>query len=358
MQMLRKEIRLKLSFHHDYVRRYLMSIPKNLMPLILAIIFIAYFPAVAHSSSATTLSFNPTEMQLSSLQQFIVNITINSVTDLSAWQLKIAYNPTIIQCINVSIPENNIFAGHSTTGLSFKIDNKIGTITAFNGLWETTGVSGSGVICQITFNAINPGISSLTFKDVMNLSGTYLIDSKDNLIPIETYDGIVTIAPTGFRIYKFNVQNHNVTILTNSSLTNFNYNSTLKFLEFSLNGTIGTVGSCSASIPKELLNGTFAVLINNKATIYSTSEDKFDKHICFTYNQGQLYIKILTTLPEDLNGDRKVDAKDIAIVGKAFGSYPGNPRWNPIADLDKNLKVDAKDIAAVCKAFGKFYTIT
>jgi len=357
MQMLWKEIRLKLSFHHDYVRRYPMNTPKNLIPLILVIIFIAYFPTAAHSS-ATILSFNPTETQLSSLQQFAVNITVSSVTDLSAWQLKISYNPTIVQCINVSIPENNIFAGHSTTGLSFKIDNQIGTITAFNGLWETTGVSGSGVICQITFNAINPGISSLTFKDVMNLSGTYLIDSKDDLIPIETYDGIVTIAPTDFGIYKFNVQNHNVTVLTNSSLTNFNFNSTLKFLEFSLNGTIGTVGSCSVSIPKELLNGTFAVLINNKATIYSSSEDKFNNHICFTYNQGQLYIKIITTLREDLNGDRKVDAKDIAIVGKAFGSYPGNPRWNPIADLDRDLKVDAKDVATVCKAFGKFYAIT
>lgn len=55
----------------------------------------------------------------------------------------------------------------------------------------------------------------------------------------------------------------------------------------------------------------------------------------------------------DLNDDGKVNIEDIAIVAKAFGSYPGHPRWNEIADVDKNSIVNIIDVASVAKEFGK-----
>lgn len=36
---------------------------------------------------------------------------------------------------------------------------------------------------------------------------------------------------------------------------------------------------------------------------------------------------------------------DTAIVARAFGSYPGDPRWNPLADVNKDHKVDMLDVA-------------
>lgn len=63
-----------------------------------------------------------------------------------------------------------------------------------------------------------------------------------------------------------------------------------------------------------------------------------------------LAIKILTG---DLNGDGIVDIKDVTVASKAFGSYPGHPRWNPIVDLDGNGKINIVDIVTVAKAFGK-----
>jgi uncharacterized protein (DUF2141 family) len=53
----------------------------------------------------------------------------------------------------------------------------------------------------------------------------------------------------------------------------------------------------------------------------------------------------------DLNGDGKVDMRDIAIVAKAFNTIPGDLYWNPIADITGDGKVDMKDIAIVAKAF-------
>jgi len=59
----------------------------------------------------------------------------------------------------------------------------------------------------------------------------------------------------------------------------------------------------------------------------------------------------------DLNGDGKVDMRDLSIVASAFGSYPRDPRWNPIiADVNKDNKINMKDLVIICKNFGKTYT--
>jgi len=62
---------------------------------------------------------------------------------------------------------------------------------------------------------------------------------------------------------------------------------------------------------------------------------------------------VLITIPGDINGDRKVDAKDAALCIKAYGSTPGHPSWNPNADINNDYKVDAKDIALKIKNYGK-----
>ncbi|MDI6826816.1 MAG: dockerin type I domain-containing protein [Candidatus Aenigmarchaeota archaeon] len=54
----------------------------------------------------------------------------------------------------------------------------------------------------------------------------------------------------------------------------------------------------------------------------------------------------------DLNKDKKVNIIDVTIVAKAFGSKPGDPRWDPDADLDNNGIVNIIDIAKVARVFG------
>jgi len=50
--------------------------------------------------------------------------------------------------------------------------------------------------------------------------------------------------------------------------------------------------------------------------------------------------------------DIKVDGKDIAKAASAFGTWPGHPRWSPIADITGDYKDDGKDIAKIAKKFG------
>ena len=58
-------------------------------------------------------------------------------------------------------------------------------------------------------------------------------------------------------------------------------------------------------------------------------------------------------LPGDVNGDGKVDATDLTLIGAAFGSVQESPNWNPAADVDKDGIVDIFDLVLSGKNFGK-----
>ncbi len=47
---------------------------------------------------------------------------------------------------------------------------------------------------------------------------------------------------------------------------------------------------------------------------------------------------ITVTLSGDVNGDRKVDLKDVFAVALAYGSFPGHPMWDPNLDIDGETK--------------------
>jgi hypothetical protein len=50
--------------------------------------------------------------------------------------------------------------------------------------------------------------------------------------------------------------------------------------------------------------------------------------------------------------DFKVDMRDVGRVGKAFGSSPGHPRWDPVCDVNHDFKVDMRDIGNIARKFG------
>jgi hypothetical protein len=64
---------------------------------------------------------------------------------------------------------------------------------------------------------------------------------------------------------------------------------------------------------------------------------------------------IVVTILGDINGDFKVDGKDVAIVAKAFNTKPGDLLWNPNADTNGDGKVDGRDLAIVAKYFNIRY---
>jgi len=50
-----------------------------------------------------------------------------------------------------------------------------------------------------------------------------------------------------------------------------------------------------------------------------------------------------------------VDGREIAYIAKAFGSYPGHPRWNATLDIAPTVpdgRIDGRDLTLVAKSFG------
>jgi hypothetical protein len=119
-----------------------------------------------------------------------------------------------------------------------------------------------------------------------------------------------------------------------------------------------TIGTASASTPQTSSSaGTFNITFPlksvpiylgnytiNAATRYPPSSFPFTT----AYTKSTFNVALIA----DLNNDYKVDVKDVSIAAKAFGTMPGDSKWNPIADLNKDNKVDMKDISIVAKAFG------
>jgi len=55
----------------------------------------------------------------------------------------------------------------------------------------------------------------------------------------------------------------------------------------------------------------------------------------------------------NINGDGKVDGKDLGIVNQAFGTCIGNPNYNPAADMDGDGCITQTDTNFVGKFFGQ-----
>jgi peptide/nickel transport system substrate-binding protein len=58
----------------------------------------------------------------------------------------------------------------------------------------------------------------------------------------------------------------------------------------------------------------------------------------------------------DINGDGKIDIKDLVLLIKAYGTVPGKTRWNADADVNKDGKVDIKDLVLLIKNYGKIFS--
>jgi hypothetical protein len=64
-------------------------------------------------------------------------------------------------------------------------------------------------------------------------------------------------------------------------------------------------------------------------------------------------VRVRITIVGDVNGDRKVDLKDVYCVGFAYGATIGHPRWDAVCDINNDDKVDLKDYFVTCRNYGK-----
>jgi len=98
---------------------------------------------------------------------FTIPISITGATEVTSWQFDLAYNPSIVKATDVA--EGPFM---SAFGLTLFAAGVINNVTGLISLVADAYVdlppdpSGSGVLANIEFTALEPGVSPLTFANV------------------------------------------------------------------------------------------------------------------------------------------------------------------------------------------------
>ncbi|MBS7636074.1 hypothetical protein KEJ37_01810 [Candidatus Bathyarchaeota archaeon] len=338
---------------------------KKCMQLTILIMIAIILPKI-YASPSTKLTFQPILSTTQLNEHVKINVTVINVANLNNWQITVKFNPKIITCINITVPEDNIFYGYNLFTPTPKIDNENGQLSAFCAIQGTVGVSGSGTLCTITFESKILGISTLNFQNpnVYSIDGTYLQDPNYNLIPFEPAIGVVQIIGSDFTENTFTINHGTETLkiktLSNSTISSLSYDQTTKILSYQATGPDGTKGACIITIPQRIMNQTLIVLSDTTPLktfireLNTLPENGTHNFLYYAYSQTTHTIKILQTITGDITGDRKVDMKDVATASKSFGSTPNSPNYRLVADINQDDKVDMKDISIISKNFGKY----
>jgi hypothetical protein len=268
---------------------------------------------------------------------------------------------------NITYPVPTVFMNETYAASSAKITINLPAGTSLtqgsNPQLLDSGTFNPGASTQVnwTVRIDSPGLYSITVKASGTISGNV---SSHGTLPNYTYQDELSIEKSVtlelWWANEFNTtksgQNYLVTVFSNSTINAFNFNETSEEISFNATGPDGTTGSCLVAIPKALLNRTYFRVFADSVPVSSiTNENATHKFISFKYLHSTKQIRIATPGPGDINEDGKVDILDVAVAAYAFGSYPGHPRWNPIADINGDNKIDIVDVAFIAWYYGSEY---
>ena len=122
-------------------------------------------PGTEYTVANPTVSYTLSKTPIHREDTFTLDIGAEEVFDMAAWQFDIAFDPAILEAINVT--EGDFLKRGSTTLFqSGTIDNAVGKITGLSAIrLSTRGVSGTGTLLQVTFKAKSGGETRLALQN-------------------------------------------------------------------------------------------------------------------------------------------------------------------------------------------------
>ena len=145
--------------------------------------------AVAPVLAAPIVSIQPSAKSVSVNDTFSVDVAIADVTDLYGFQFDLAFSPTVLAVIDITEGTFLSSGGEATVFIQGFIDNNAGTITftADTLVGAISGVTGSGILASVSFQALGEGSS------VVELSNIVLLDSTLSDIAFNSENGTVNV---------------------------------------------------------------------------------------------------------------------------------------------------------------------
>ena len=184
------------------------------------------------------------------------------------------------------------------------------------------------------------------------------VDWHPLIEPFGDYDDVAVISVTTSDTQAYVGEIVNITVIAeNQGSFTETFNVTAKYENVTV-GIFGTVGTEEVIdlAPDQNVMMTFSwnttyiqpcvhYTIKAEASIVLNELQTSDN----TFIDGKVKVKIIG----DINGDGVIDIYDLTLVGTAYGSFEGDPRYDPEADLNKDGHVDMRDAIVVCRNYGK-----
>lgn len=125
---------------------------------------------LATQSDGTSVTVDPNQTTVFKGEVFTVNVDITSVTDLRGWEFQLYWNSTVLNCTNVAIQTPSEWQ-NNTQNFGPGLQENYSATTAL--YWQAqaatypaSSFNGSMTIVTLTFQALQPGTTSLTLADV------------------------------------------------------------------------------------------------------------------------------------------------------------------------------------------------
>ncbi len=286
---------------------------------------------------------------------FTVAIKVANVTDLYDYQFKLGYDTSVLNCLGVLI---------------IPFENETNFITEI-GVNDNAGLIWVNVTYYPPANPLTttqPRTLAIIFfqveglgTTVLDLHDTRLSDPLDGDIAHYVSDGLVSIVERDVAVIDVKLSTNmtypgrnvyiNVTVANEGDLyESFNvstyFDDTLigKLLVVDLapdtNTTLAFTWDTTGTTP------CHSYTIKAEASLVPYEMDTADN----LYVDGTVKINMIG----DLNGDGVINILDILIAATAFGSEPGDPNWDPRADISEPWNViNILDIVKIAVHFGE-----
>lgn len=315
-----------------------------------------------------------------------IAVTANNISSLSAWQVLIGYNGSVINCSAVWVPESNVFQGEKYFSSPGPINpptmGGLDCVLASAVLLGHNSVNVSnGILFDINFTAVGSGNSPILIATEQN-PGTlanptptdlysFLLDADLKAIPFIGVDGLASVISSGNGTVSPGV---GVTVfptddvgLTFANVTAAGYvtvNKTSTVLAPPLNNTVGPymeftiTANYSGNVTVSVAYGSWNM----------TPQQESSPQLIMTAQQPQQASEVNLTLwsYSRLIGDIRatygqIDFNDIGYIAKHIWTSNETvvpwASWDPDCDISskqclvKDGKVDMCDLAFVAKNF-------
>lgn len=296
-------------------------------------------------------------------------VKVYDVKDLIAWQLKLSYNPCALQFRSIWLPDDHVFSGMGYTSPHPLVGE--GNVTFGAALiGAQPSFQGNGTLVVIDFKAKATDYSPL----LLDPEETYLLDSNLTAVSAKFVNSEVWIQGdhieiTGLQTTETQVYSGWLVLVNVTTRNNWyaphSFRVTVYFAD-----ELKVTQEVSLLPPNQETTLTFTMDTSTltpyihyavwaEAGIVVDETYASNNFYCLFFGEAATWSTTVTTVTTrtkpDVNGDTRVDFRDIAIAAIAFGSFPGNSRWNLLADMNQDNRVNLRDVASIAKDFGKRY---